>query len=163
MSNVYAWLRSMLITESPFYLFTTPPPTCVAEDAKTLFEARLAPAVLLLFGWGTGPCARLPMPSGTPQPPLTAMELLAPHAIAAVVSDLDAPCALAGSGEACAPSVPLVTPTPQPGDAHLNAMAANLMGGPPLPNASHKGGAVGSAAGTKRLGAGAPSWLKTNK
>jgi hypothetical protein len=124
-SHVHAWVRALLSPAAaalPWFLFTTPPPTALAESGTlSLFDARLAPASLLVLGWGTGPAARS-LPAGAVAP-ATAAELLSPAALAAAVPDFDAPCALEASAgtAAAAPSVG--------GTASSSSSAAAVAGG----------------------------------
>lgn len=182
LSNVYAWVRAMLAPagslELPsWYLYTTPPPTAVADSGdSSILEARLAPAALLFFGWGTGPSARMAPGVAVPS---SARELMAPHASAAVVSSLDAPCALApadgqgssgtgagdgghasgaGTGvEAAFTSIKLVSATDGQADAgtDVDAMAASLMGGTGAARGGRLAPGPGPGSGPTRSGAGA--------
>ncbi len=129
---LHAWVRGLLRPDlpAPFYLYTTPPPTLLPEDAgKTLADARLQPAVLLYLGWGTGPGGGRALdftPAG-PADYLTAE-------------------ALAADGSAAAPGAtafPSALPVVDAPVMDVDAAAAALLGG-------RAGGGGGAGAGAAR-------------
>jgi hypothetical protein len=153
-SAVYAWLRADVLSDAvtaagtPFYLYTTPPPTAIADNATTLADAQLQPAALLYLGWGTGPAAKLAPGAGAPA---AREEYLQPRLLEAARGG-DAAQALGGAAAAHFPSsAPVVSQQAPVRD--VDAEAAAMLSGCVAP-------APRGSAGGNKPGAGKPGWLK---
>lgn len=193
-ATLHEWVRSLLhpsLADTPFYLYSSPPVVQHAPSiTTTLSTAKLVPAKLLRFAWGTGPGARL-APDAVPSAPEA---YLHPDAFAAASAGVtvESRTHAAVVADAGHPSgVDLATATvggPAKGgaggtgmsdltDEELDKMARVLLGGGnPLamgkPGASAGAGAsraAGGAGGSSAAGArggsaagkgGKPAWLK---